>query len=274
MLCSDAEGPFRKLISAPTSITDMPADDAQGGRSNKIRLSLRISAIFKPNRRVRPFSSERPAISLAVVTPAASSNALSTATPDSGDTAISPRCPDSNKGELPESSEARQDDQSVPQTDSFGDRRRTEIRYKEAAKELTESLKLRRTNWESFEVPKFTDISEDDLIPQLRRQINTIWVTRKDTFKDRNLWSKGKNIMERAFIAMSPFAKNFLRIAKQGQAVCRLLIANVNIWIDICFESVQFALRRSPSASNSMRLTHSFMLTDGLLTERSPGRKR
>lgn len=41
----------------------------------------------------------------------------------------------------------------LTQLDPFGDRERTEIRYKEAAKQLEESLNIRRANWALFEVP-------------------------------------------------------------------------------------------------------------------------
>jgi hypothetical protein len=109
------------------------------------------------------------------------------------------------------------------QLDPFGDRTRTEKRYKNAAKELAASLDLRRANWESFEVPKFGNISEDDPIPQLREQIQVTLEARKNTVNDKGVWSSAKNAIEKTFTAISPFAKNFLKIAKEGQSVIFLV---------------------------------------------------
>ena len=109
---------------------------------------------------------------------------------------------------------------SLPQLDPFGDRERTERRYKDAAEQLEKSLNIRRRNWETFEIPTLGNISENDPIPQLREQIQKALEARKDSVKDRDFWSKGRNIIERGFTAMSPFAKKFLKIAKEGQSVC------------------------------------------------------
>ena len=108
---------------------------------------------------------------------------------------------------------------SAQSVDPFGDRERTEKWYNKAVKGLEEALKLHRDNWEFFELPDFSDISEDDPLPQLRQEIKKILDVRESSIKDRSFWSKGKHAMERAFISMSPFAKNVLSIAKGGSSV-------------------------------------------------------
>ena len=97
----------------------------------------------------------------------------------------------------------------VSQVDCFGDRQRTKARYQKAVKKLKESLKSAQADWKSFEIPDFENIPEDDPVSQLREEIkNMLGVPGKSENK--------KGWIERGFTAMSPFAKNFLRIAKEG----------------------------------------------------------
>src|SRR5216110_640486 len=78
---------------------------------------------------------------------------------------------------------------STPSRDSFGDRERTEHRYKKAVKWLEESFKLHGENWEPFVVPDFSNISENDSLPQLRQEIKKILDARSSSIKDRKFWS-------------------------------------------------------------------------------------
>jgi hypothetical protein len=106
--------------------------------------------------------------------------------------------------------------------DTFGDKERTENRYKEAVKWLEESLSLPRTNLEPFVIPDFTDISKNDSVDQLRQEIKKILDVRSSSMKDRSFWSKGKHIMETIFISISPFIKNILLVGKSGSSVYSL----------------------------------------------------
>ena len=101
----------------------------------------------------------------------------------------------------------------------FGDIKRTEERYKKAVLKLEESLKVRRANWETFEASKFDGTAKDDPIPELREQINKILEARKAPINNQDYLARGKRAIERGFKAMSPFAKTFLRMAKEGQSV-------------------------------------------------------
>ena len=109
--------------------------------------------------------------------------------------------------------------QSSQLVDQFGDRERTEKRYKKAVQGLEESIKHRQANWESLELPDFAKISENDLLPQLRQEIKKILDARESSIRYQSFWSKAKHIMERAFVSTSPFAKNLLFIAKEGSSV-------------------------------------------------------
>lgn len=108
----------------------------------------------------------------------------------------------------------------VVPSDPFGDRKATEERYKTAAKQLEGALKCRRANWKAFDIPTVSlDITTNDPVPQLREQIQSVLEARKALMENRDFWAKGKSIVERAFTAMSPFAKNFLVIAQHGSNV-------------------------------------------------------
>jgi hypothetical protein len=100
--------------------------------------------------------------------------------------------------------------------DLFGDRERTELRYKNAISQLEESLRFRRQNWEIFQIPNL-DLRDNDTLPKLRQEIKKTLDARQKSIRNQNSWSKGKNLVERIFIAMSPFAKSFLTVAKDGQ---------------------------------------------------------
>jgi hypothetical protein len=125
-----------------------------------------------------------------------------------------------NSAVAPDSLPCSANQQTALPLDPSGDREKTEGRYKEAVEQLKKSVKLPRKNWETFEIPDFKNLVDvTDLIPQLQEDIKKTLDARKDAFKDQNFWSKSKRITEGIFIAISPFAKNFLFVAKQGSNV-------------------------------------------------------
>jgi hypothetical protein len=102
----------------------------------------------------------------------------------------------------------------LPTDDPFGDRKRTISRYKIAAEKLQASLNSSQAHWKSFKIPE-KNIPDKDPISQLREEINKTLTGRKE---EKKSW------IEKVFSAISPFAKNFLTIAKEGQAVYLLII--------------------------------------------------
>jgi hypothetical protein len=106
--------------------------------------------------------------------------------------------------------------------DNLTDRERTELRYKDAVERLQKSLKHRPANWETFQISSLPNIitnSNTDHLCYLQAEINKILESHKNSVKNANILSKGKSIVERTFKALSPFAKNILIVAKEGQSV-------------------------------------------------------
>jgi hypothetical protein len=102
-------------------------------------------------------------------------------------------------------------------TNSFtpvGDRKRTLMRYVAAVEELKAALRLGRPGWEKFEFPEFDIIPESDGSLALLQEAIDEKLNASDEFGDRSIWQKGKKMAERLFVALSPFAKNFLTVAK------------------------------------------------------------
>lgn len=133
----------------------------------------------------------------------------------------------------------------VAASDPFGDRQRTEWRYKVAAKNLEDSLRVRSSKWASFDLPTLIlDLAKNDPIPQLRAQIQSTLEARKNMVKTKSFWEKGKGIAERTFTATSPFAKIFLTIAREGQAVIPSSRVCADL-IDHSLESLWSSLRWS-----------------------------
>jgi hypothetical protein len=102
---------------------------------------------------------------------------------------------------------------------NYDDRERTKERYEAAATLLEESLKHRQGHWGSFEFPELSGEPEKINDSQFRRKIELALESRRNSVKDKTGWSKGKDIVECIFTALSPLSKNFLTIAKEGQAV-------------------------------------------------------
>jgi hypothetical protein len=100
-----------------------------------------------------------------------------------------------------------------------GDRQRTRTKYLDAAKLLEEAVKAYGDTWGSFDFPQLKGEPEDFDDSLFREKINTVMDARKIDLNDQTAWAKCRHALQCAFTAFSPFAQNFLRIAKDGQAV-------------------------------------------------------
>ena len=88
------------------------------------------------------------------------------------------------------------------------------MRYVAAVEELKDALALRRPGWETFEFPEFDIIPESDgSLALLQAAIDEKLGLCKG-LGDTDIWQKGKILAERLFVALSPFAKSFLTVAK------------------------------------------------------------
>jgi len=113
------------------------------------------------------------------------------------------------------------------QLDPFGDRERTELRYKTAVTKFEQAFESRRASWKSFEAPTFQNF-EGDTIPNLQEQLQKMLLTRqRPTVEDKDFWSKGKAIIEKTFKALSPLAKNLLVVANGVTSVRPLVVTRL-----------------------------------------------
>ena len=110
--------------------------------------------------------------------------------------------------------------QCPPPSDAkTGDRQRTRARYLDAVKLLEEAVKAYQGRWGSFDFPELKGEPENFEDSLFREKINTVMDARKNDVSDQTVWAKCRDAVQCAFTAFSPFAKNFLTITKEGQAV-------------------------------------------------------
>lgn len=84
---------------------------------------------------------------------------------------------------------------------------------------LEETVKAYEGRWGSFEFAELKGEPEDFNDSLFRDQINTLMDARRNDVSDQTTWEKCRHAVQCAFTAFSPFAKNFLTIMKEGQAV-------------------------------------------------------
>jgi hypothetical protein len=98
------------------------------------------------------------------------------------------------------------------------DRQRSKARYLEALSLLEDAVKGREARWGTFDFPQLKG-ELDDLSPsQFRESINKV-IERNAPLKKTTTWAKCEYALQCCFTAFGPLAKNFLMIAKEGQAV-------------------------------------------------------
>src|SRR5271157_4754735 len=100
----------------------------------------------------------------------------------------------------------------------YNDRQRAQTRYKEAADQLNEAIKIRK-GLRSFDFEELTGEPKGFNALQFKKKINAMLTSREASIKDRKGWSKFTNAIECVFTPFSPFAKNFLTVAKNAQSV-------------------------------------------------------
>jgi hypothetical protein len=108
-------------------------------------------------------------------------------------------------------------------TQSVGDRKRTLMRYTAAVDELKAALRLRRPGWETFEFPDFDVLPENVTNLALLQEAIDEKLSSCHGLSDKGIWQKGKLIAERLFVALSPFAKSFLTVAKEASQTVRVI---------------------------------------------------
>lgn len=146
-----------------------------------------------------------------------------------------------------------QSETSQATSNDYNDRQLAQIRYTEAANQLKEAIKIRKGPWGSFDFKGLGSEPEglDDSL--LKNKINAVVVSKETSIKDRRGWSKFTYAVECVFTALSPFAKNFLMVAKDAQSVISLSIV-FNLCADTRAESIWFNLQRSLSLNNGFTI--------------------
>jgi hypothetical protein len=132
---------------------------------------------------------------------------------------------------------------AVPAIEVSPDRRRTMERYQQAAKLLEDAVNGRGDTWGGFDVSLLDGEPEDFNDSQFRDKVNAVLDARKDTVESRSAWTKCCRTFQCAFVAFSPFAKNFLAIAKEAQSVCPVYLMSLTC-IDSHIKSIRIACRR------------------------------
>src|SRR5271154_5619707 len=130
----------------------------------------------------------------------------------------------------PRNSDASQSPPSQTETEAsastvegYVDRERTLERYREATKLLEDTVKGRGKEWGKewgvFDFPELKGEPESFDDSGFKDRIDTVLRARRDAMNDRTVLGKCGHALQRVFTAFSPFAKNFLTIASQGQSV-------------------------------------------------------
>ena len=109
---------------------------------------------------------------------------------------------------------------SVPEdTGPKGDLARTLSRYQAALDTMKNALKDdRRSGWGSFDLPELNAVGDQAGVKEIKERVDLV-LEAKHKGKEK-IASKVNNFVEQIFLTMAPFAKNFLTVAKEAQAVC------------------------------------------------------
>ena len=117
----------------------------------------------------------------------------------------------------PASSQDNQASQAV--NNDYNDRQQAVNRYKKAAEQLKEAIKIRKRLWGSFDFEELSNEPEGFDDSEFKNKINAVLTLRESSINDRKGWSKFTYAVECVFTAFSPFAKNFLIATKDAQSV-------------------------------------------------------
>jgi hypothetical protein len=109
--------------------------------------------------------------------------------------------------------------QNASDSVTYGDRARAKARHIDAVKLLEEAMKECGDQWKIFDFPEMRGEPEDFKDAQFSDKMNTVLAKHRDKVKNWNAWGKLEYGIQRVFATFTPFAKNFLIIAKEGQSV-------------------------------------------------------
>jgi len=96
---------------------------------------------------------------------------------------------------------------------------RSKERYRKACDDLEEMLETYRQHWDTSELPNLDNLPENEDISMLQKEIANYFAARERSQQNKSAWSTIKGIIEKGYTALSPFAKTFLSVAGQADAV-------------------------------------------------------
>jgi len=91
-------------------------------------------------------------------------------------------------------------------------------RYREASQLLHDAVKGHQ-KWGAFDFPELAGEPEGFNDSKFKEKIEEVLQAQKQAMQELSGWGKCKHLIQCAFAAFSPFAKNFLTIAKEAQQV-------------------------------------------------------
>ena len=118
----------------------------------------------------------------------------------------------------PQTASPKANQQPTTDTEESLDRRMTKLRHVESAKALQDAVQG-RAEWGSFEFPELQGGPEKFDDSQFRDRIYQTLEAQGNSIKDQMIWGKCRQAVQSIFTALSPFAKNFITIAQEGQSV-------------------------------------------------------
>jgi hypothetical protein len=104
----------------------------------------------------------------------------------------------------------------------YNDRQQVEKRYKKAADQLRNAIKIRKGSWAPFDLELSSEPEGLDE-SQFKNAINAALLSRETSIKDKKGWSKLMNAVESVFTALSPITKNLLSASQGAQSVIPFL---------------------------------------------------
>lgn len=99
------------------------------------------------------------------------------------------------------------------------DRQRTVRRYMEAMKLFEDVVKKQKGRWKVFDFPELSGEPDGIHDTVFKDKLNLAMEAKRKAISDQTAWEKCKHTVHCCFAALSPFAKNFLIIARDGSSV-------------------------------------------------------
>ena len=102
------------------------------------------------------------------------------------------------------------------------DRQQVKARYVQAATFLQEAVRKHQSQGKCFDFPDLSGEMEEFNDQEFRDKLSMAMNGYKESIQNQIVWGKCGQAIQCVFTALSPFAKNFLLIAREGQAVIPL----------------------------------------------------